>query len=171
MEEVFLTKSAEETQKFAEEFAKKLIDKGSTLSGTHRVEPCKDGAQILLLYGDLGAGKTTFVQGFARGLGIEKRIISPTFIILRTYAILLHKDKADTIKRFYHTDLYRLEKEMEVEGLGLVELMQDPENIVVIEWPERLGSLMPKRRLEIRFETLSDTERKIYISKFTIPKV
>lgn len=139
MEEIFLTKNAKETKKLGESFAKKL-----------------HGNEIMLLYGTLGAGKTTFVQGLAKGLGIQKRIISPTFIIMRSYEL-------SDVKYFYHIDLYRLQSEKEIKGLGLVELMQNPKNIVVIEWPERLGAFIPKKRIEIHFETSGENERKITI--------
>ncbi len=138
MEEVFLSKNAEETQEFAQKFAKKVANGG-----------------VILLYGNLGAGKTTFVQGLAKGLGIQKRIISPTFIIVRSYE--------SQTKDFYHVDLYRLQQEKEIEGLGLVELIKNPDNIIAIEWPERLGLLMPKKRIEIRFELLGENERKIIV--------
>src|SRR3989337_2657138 len=94
-----ITESFEATQKLGKEFAQSL----------------KKGA-VIALHGDLGSGKTTFVQGFAKGLGIEKNIISPTFIIMRTYNV--------GIKNFYHVDLYRIESEKDVEGLGLPELIQ-----------------------------------------------
>ena len=147
MEEVFLSKNAEETKRFAEEFAQKL-----------------KGEHVVLLYGNLGAGKTTFVQGLAKGLGIQKRIISPTFIILRSYD-LQRKTKNVKFKTLYHTDLYRLQSEKEVEALGLVEIMENPDGIIVIEWPERLGLLMSKSGWKISFETTGENERKITAKK------
>lgn len=143
MEEIFLTKNAEQTQSFAENFAKKL-----------------HGGDVVLLYGNLGAGKTTFVQGLAKGLGMTHRIISPTFIIVRTYEVEA-KNKKTNIKKFYHVDLYRLGSEKEIEDIGLVELMQNRENVVVIEWPERLGSLLPKHAWQLYFKTKGENEREI----------
>lgn len=129
MDKVVITNSFEETQKLGEEFAKNLEDK-----------------RIVTLYGQLGSGKTTFVQGIAKGLGIKNRIISPTFIIIRSY------------KNFYHVDLYRTEGNL--EELGLEEIINDPKNVVVIEWAEKLNNL-PKDRRDIYFEYLENDKRKI----------
>lgn len=145
MDEVFLSKSTEETQQFAEKFAKEL-----------------KGGDIVLLYGNLGAGKTTFVQGLAKGLGISHRIISPTFIILRTYS-LGNKEKGIDIRNFYHVDLYRLQTDKEIEDIGLIDLMGKKENIVVIEWPEKLGLLMPKNAWQLKFKNNGEDEREITV--------
>ena len=134
-----ITNSFLETQKFGEDFAKSL-----------------KGGEVIALYGDLGSGKTTFVQGLAKGLGIDQRIISPTFIIMRTYELT-----NTVVKKFYHVDLYRIETEHDVEGLGLLELMHDPQNIVVIEWPEKLENLLPDNRIDFVFRYLGDDQREI----------
>ena len=128
-----VTKSALETQAFAKEIAKTL----------------KNG-DIVALYGDLGSGKTTFVQGLAKGLGITQRIISPTFIIMRSYD-----------KNFYHVDLYRTETEKDIEGLGLPEIMEDSESIVVIEWPEKIEKLLPQHTKRMYFKYRNNNEREI----------
>ena len=127
--------------------------------------------QVLALHGDLGAGKTTFVQGFAQALGVAKRIISPTFIIMRTYEILHHSGMQEEngsrdkyVKKYlYHVDLYRAESEKDVEGLGLLEIMQDPENVVLIEWPEKIESFLPKDAKHLYFTYLGDDRREIKI--------
>lgn len=138
---VIITKNPEETQSFAEMFAK-------TLPGG-----------IVALYGDLGSGKTTFVQGLARRLGIKKRIISPTFVIVRTYKI--------GFNNFYHIDLYRIESEKDIEGLGIGEIMNDPKSVVVIEWAEKMKDLLPKKRIDIYFEYVDENRRKItYESRY-----
>lgn len=139
----FITTSAQETQHLAETFAKKL-----------------SGGTIVLLYGDLGAGKTTFTQGLAKGLGVEKRIISPTFVIIRTYVVRNRESKF-----FYHVDLYRLEKESEIEGTGLLDIIKQENAIVVIEWPEKLGSYLPKKRWEVKFTPLGEDKREITVEK------
>lgn len=140
-----VTKSAQETQELGQRT-------GSDL---------KEG-QVLALEGELGSGKTTFVQGLAQGLGIKERILSPTFIMIREYPV----KKPDTlIKHFYHVDLYRLEKAEEIEVLGLKEIWSDPENLVVIEWAEKIKNLLPEKRMEILFEYLGEEKRKVIIKE------
>ena len=140
-----ITNSLQETQAFAEKFAEEL----------------KPG-DIIALSGELGAGKTTVVQGFAKGLGITNRIISPTFIIARSYEI---KNPNKKLEKFYHIDLYRINSEKDLEGLGMKEILSEKDAVVVIEWPERLGSFMPEKRWEIKIESLGENERKININK------
>ena len=114
--------------------------------------------RIFALYGDLGSGKTTFVQGLAKGLGIKRPIISPTFVIIRTYKIAYKN-----LKFFYHIDLYRTESERDIEGLGIEEIVNDPQNIVAIEWAEKMGRFLPRKRIDIRFAYLSESKRRITV--------
>ena len=142
MNKEVVTKSAQETQQI-----------GKKLAGTTK------GGEVLLLFGDLGAGKTTFMQGFAEGLGIFQRIISPTFIIMRSY------DVGGKVQKLYHIDLYRTESGSDLEGLGMKEILQDKHAVVAIEWPEKLGSLLPEKRIEVNLTVISEDERKIEIEK------
>jgi len=140
-----VTKSALETKVFGKEIAQTL-----------------QGGTVITLAGDLGSGKTTFVQGFAEGLGITQRIISPTFIIMRSYEIEGRgKGKDQNRILFYHVDLYRTKTVQDIEGLGLLEIMEDENTIVVIEWPERLGKYIPEHARKITFRYISETEREI----------
>jgi tRNA threonylcarbamoyladenosine biosynthesis protein TsaE len=139
-EKKYISKSEEETKKIGESFAHSL-----------RV------GDILCLYGDLGGGKTTFVQGLAKGLGISQRIISPTFVLVREHDIQNGK--------FYHIDLYRLESRGQIKEIGLEEILNDKNGIVAIEWAERLGDLLPKKRLEIRFRQ-EDASHIITINRY-----
>ena len=84
--------------------------------------------------GDLGAGKTTFTQGFFRGLGIKRNPISPTFVIMRRYAV-----PRKHFKNIYHFDAYRLKRTEDLAVLGFDDVLSDAKNIVLIEWPERVG--------------------------------
>jgi tRNA threonylcarbamoyladenosine biosynthesis protein TsaE len=133
----FTTNNFKETQKLGHDFAKTL-EKGD----------------IVCLYGDLGSGKTTFVQGLAQGLGIKNRIISPTFIIVRSYEL-------GVMGSFYHIDLYRMENEKDIESLGLDEILNNKNNITAIEWAEKLKSKSPKKRIDIEFSYEKDDVRKI----------
>ncbi|OGG15224.1 tRNA (adenosine(37)-N6)-threonylcarbamoyltransferase complex ATPase subunit type 1 TsaE [Candidatus Gottesmanbacteria bacterium RIFCSPHIGHO2_01_FULL_39_10] len=134
---------------------------GETIGLGERVGKTLRGGEVVALYGDLGAGKTTFVHGLANGLGIKKRILSPTFIIVRHYDI-----KNNTAKVLYHIDLYRLEKIQEIGSLGLKDLMHNKSNIVIIEWPERLANLLPQERIDIHFKYLTENEREIIMKKY-----
>ncbi len=132
-----ITESPEATQEFGQKFTD-TVRKGG----------------VVALSGTLGAGKTAFVQGLAKGLGITERIISPTFILMRQY------------NNLYHLDLYRLEKELEeeIENLGLPQIWNQDSNIVVIEWAEKIKDLLPQNTIFITFEVLAENRRKITIS-------
>jgi len=130
----YITKSAEETAKLGQNIGKTV--KNSTL---------------IALYGDLGSGKTTFVQGLAKGLGISKRLISPTFIILRTYQITI-SNKQIAISNFYHVDLYRTQSGDDIRGIGLDEIIKNNQDIIAVEWAEKLGEFLPDKRIDIHFK-------------------
>lgn len=144
---VVTTECFEDTQKLGFDFAKQL----------------SSGA-VVTLHGNLGSGKTTFVQGLAKGFGIKKRIISPSFIIMRTYEVG-EKSKDLGIKHFYHVDLYRIETEKDIEGLGLLELINNKETIVVVEWPDKIEHLLPEDRIDLYFEYMADDKRSITFGK------
>lgn len=154
---VQITKSACQTQKLGEELANFLsFGKLSSRAFKPRLSSRKNG-QVVCLYGELGSGKTTFIQGLARGLGINKRILSPAFVFIRPY-------KLPQERMFYHVDLYRINKREETYGLGLIEFWSDPKNIVVIEWADKIKEILPKERIDIKFENLGENERRITIS-------
>ena len=114
-------------------------------------ELCQPG-DVICLFGNLGAGKTTFARGFLRALGVTDEIPSPTFNLLLTY-----DTAAGTI---WHFDLYRLNEPNEIIELGFEDAMAD--GISLIEWPDRLGDWLPERRIEIYLiETKADTRRQL----------
>lgn len=114
------------------------------------------GGEIFALVGDLGAGKTTFVQGFAQELGID-RVISPTFIIMRSY------DARGKIKTLYHVDLYRLENNIkeELDNLGITGIWGSPDTVVLIEWADKAKKMLPENAQFIDFEYLDENKRRI----------
>lgn len=114
-------------------------------------------ANIFCLRGDLGAGKTTFLQGFGSGLGVEK-IQSPTFVIMNKFSL-----KKQEFKNFYHFDCYRIENQEEIIKLDFIEIINNPKNIIAIEWPEKIEKFLPKSRTEIRFKIIGEEKRKISI--------
>ena len=107
----------------------------------------RKNALILALSGNLGSGKTTFVQGFLRAAGIRRKITSPTFVLIKNYKI-----QTENYKRVYHIDCYRIKKSKELLDLGLKEILNNPENIVLIEWPERIKKILPKDLIWIKFK-------------------
>jgi tRNA threonylcarbamoyladenosine biosynthesis protein TsaE len=133
--QTFLTRSEEETIEVGRRLAREL-PRG-----------------VVLLIGNLGAGKTTLAKGIAAGMDAAAidEVSSPTFTLIHDYG------------RVFHIDLYRLETEAEVEGLGLEDLFDSAE-LVLIEWGERFPSLMPARRTEIRLRALSEDEREINVT-------
>ena len=138
------THAVDETHTLAKELAKILT-----------------AGNILALSGELGSGKTTFTQGLAKALGIDQRITSPTFLIVKQYRV----EKHPSIKTLYHVDLYRIESEADIEGIGLSEMMKDPQGLTVIEWPEKLGKYLPDKRIDIKFKFIDESQREINISK------
>jgi tRNA threonylcarbamoyladenosine biosynthesis protein TsaE len=137
------TSSPKETQKIAKALAKTLT-----------------GGEVIALFGDLGAGKTTFVQGLAKGLGIKRNITSPTYVFMRTYPFA-KKGKEMT---FYHIDLYRGEEKADFAALGLDEIFS-PDSIVVLEWAERLENFLPKERINVKIETVDIKTRRINVKR------
>ena len=158
------------TQRIAKELAKTILkspgrsftrfkDKSleRPLEQSSLLQPKKKGAFILALKGELGAGKTSFVQGLAKGLGIKKNVLSPTFLIVKPYN--LKKERM-----FYHIDCYRLKNAKELLELEWKEIIKNPKNIVAIEWADRVKSIIPKDALWISFAHGNElTKRKIVI--------
>jgi len=111
--------------------------------------------RIFTLTGDLGAGKTTFVKAFARELGIDENISSPTFSIVHEYG-----SGAEII---YHFDLYRLKNELELFEIGFEEYL-DGEHYVLIEWPELAQKFLPEQYVSLQFEVEDENSRRIICS-------
>ncbi|EKD90341.1 MAG: hypothetical protein ACD_31C00008G0013 [uncultured bacterium] len=133
--------SPKQTQEFAAKIAK----------------DSKNTGRIFALIGDLGSGKTTFAQGFARGLGIKEKIISPTFVLIKQHSIPNSK------KTFYHIDLYRLEGEIDLISIGLKEIFESG-NVVLIEWADKILDMLPKDITKIIITKLDKDERSIEIT-------
>jgi len=107
---------------------------------------------VICLQGDLGAGKTTFVQGVALGWGSQDAVSSPTFIIVNMYR---RGDEA----RLFHMDAYRLDSTLEAEELDLDAMLA--QGALLVEWPERMDGLVPAERLWIQLEPMNGEERKM----------
>jgi tRNA threonylcarbamoyladenosine biosynthesis protein TsaE len=134
----YTTTSSEETQKIGQDLAKEILSL-----------PKSKAAKILCLKGNLGGGKTTFLQGFANGLGIKEKIFSPTFVIMKRY------------DNFYHIDCYRINKPDDILELDFENIIKNSENIVAIEWPEKIKNVLPKDIIKINFKFIDENQREI----------
>lgn len=156
MQHTFITNDFEETRQLGRNIAKNL-----------------NGGDIIALYGDIGSGKTTFMQGVAKELGITHKIISPTFVITRIYKIPSHSKKNIHNKekrlpkapdKLYHIDLYRLADRKSIQTIGISEILEDQKAIVAVEWAEKANSFFLKKcTISITFEQLENEKRKITI--------
>jgi tRNA threonylcarbamoyladenosine biosynthesis protein TsaE len=166
MKKEIITSSIARTKKIAEKIAQKIIKKRS-----------KNRALVIGLKGDLGGGKTTFVQGLAKGLGTKEKILSPTFVIIKKYEVRSTKKRRkknlelqtspacrsgrDFRLYLYHFDCYRIKNPKEILDLGFKEIISNPQNIVVVEWADKIKKIMPENTLWFDFEFINESTRKI----------
>lgn len=143
MDQKIITNSPQETEEFAAEFAKKL----------------KPG-DIVALTGDLGGGKTTFTRGLARGLGIKKQVVSPTFMLER----ILPVPGAGPVKYLRHYDAYRLTSGADLIDIGFGEVAESQNSVVVVEWADRVREVLPENTIWVKFEFVRDQERSLEIT-------
>ena len=117
-------------------------------------------ALVLRLEGDLGSGKTTFLQGLAKGLGVAESVLSPTFIIMRKLKIRENsRSNPRQFANFYHFDCYRLSGSQEIEILDFKKIIADPRNVVVLEWADRVARALPRNAIFIKFQFINRTTR------------
>lgn len=147
----FITKNPEET----EMLARKVVD-------AIRARKGKQGtATIVALSGELGAGKTAFVKGVAKALDLEEVVTSPTFVIEKIYYL----ENMQPFTHLVHLDCYRLEGGKEMHAIGWNETATDPENLIFLEWPEKVEDILPLRVFRIDFEVVDPTTRKITVDE------
>lgn len=132
-----ITGSAKDTVKLGEQIGKKV----------------SPGA-VIALFGELGAGKTTLVQGIAKGLGISDHVTSPSFVLISEF-----KGRIDLC----HIDFYRMEDGSEIEELGIEDYLSKENTVCVIEWAEKMGGLLPEDSIRIKIEPISENERRFFI--------
>lgn len=137
-----LSQSLEETKKIAEEF----------------LAPITPGSEatIVALQGDLGAGKTAFAQTMGKIMGVDENMHSPTFVIMKIYDI-----NFKGFQKLIHIDAYRIEKDKELLHLGWKQIIREPENLIVIEWPEKVAGIMTKDAKKIFFKFINENTREI----------
>lgn len=155
---IYYSHSKKDTQKVASGLAAKI----------------KNGA--IALEGELGAGKTTFVQAFAKALGVKTKVKSPTFNIMKKYSISSNgyssrsQDRGSATtsglmasRYLYHIDCYRLKDHNEAIPLGIKNIFEEPNCFVLIEWPERISKILPKKLVRVHIDHIDKNKRKISI--------
>lgn len=146
-----LSKNLEETGRIAKNFLETIYPIG---------ESC-----VVALQGELGAGKTAFAQEVGKILGVAENMHSPTFVIMKIYA-LPDTNPVNTpclrgVRNLVHVDAYRLEKESELLHLGWEKIIREPENLVLIEWPENVPGIIPGSAKRIYFKFIDESTREI----------
>ena len=140
--QTYISHSAHETKEIGTELARTLA-----------------GGDIIILKGELGAGKTAFTKGIAEGLGIEKEVMSPTFTLMSVYPV-----DHETIRELVHVDTYRLETHEDLTEIGIEDYLGKPDTLTIIEWPEKVEKLLKNKKLIIVTLTAgTTTERTITI--------
>lgn len=142
-------KNLQELENLVKEFLISLSTKTKT-----------DTATVIALSGDLGAGKTTFVQILAKELGVKEVVNSPTFSIIKKYPINSHLP----YKNLVHMDAYRLEGLSELKPLGLFEILADPKSLVCIEWAEKIKDILPKDHIKLSLKIQDGQKREVVCS-------
>lgn len=143
-----ISKSPKETEKIAKEFLKQTTNSK------------QQTATVVALFGELGAGKTNFTQAVGKHLGVKRKINSPTFVIMKIYKL-----ETRNYKLMYHIDAYRLKNEKELLHLGWEEIIADPKHLILIEWPERVIKILPKKHHKIEITHTPKGYRKFLIKK------
>jgi tRNA threonylcarbamoyladenosine biosynthesis protein TsaE len=145
MKNTTLLRGARNTKIFAARFADRIL----------RTTKKRRSACVIGLIGNLGAGKTTFTQGFARALGVRQRMISPTFLLMRSYSLSRKRGtgvaRNGAFERLHHIDLYRIHSTKELKGLDFKKIINDPRNIVLIEWADNAKKFLPRNAYRLRF--------------------
>lgn len=142
----YVSKSLEETREIAEEFVRSL--------------EIGEKARVVALAGDLGSGKTAFCQAIGSTLGVLETMQSPTFVIEKVYPIDYHG-----FKHLIHIDAYRLEHFKELLHLGWDKIISEKENLILIEWPERVFDIIPEGVQNIYFKFVDEKTREIEYEK------
>lgn len=142
-----ITNSPKQTQKIAELLVKTLVK-------------INNHPTIFCLQGDLGAGKTTFIQGVAKALKIKEKITSPTFVLMKNFSL----NKKLPFFKLYHFDCYRFDKPEEILVLGFKKIIKNQKNLVFIEWPEKIKKFIPKNTIWINFNVRDINRREIIIN-------
>jgi len=152
-----------ETKELAQDLVKKLASADFTTASSAP----RDQATVIGLFGDLGAGKTTFMQFFGEALGVREKMQSPTFVIEKIYKIDGSKIAPEITNHFdhlIHIDAYRLDNPEEILTLGWETILKNPRNIIAVEWADKLGRLLPADHIHVQFTHHDDESRMIRVA-------
>jgi len=116
----------------------------------------QDG-DVVLLHGDLGAGKTTLAKGIASALGVSEVVSSPSFSLVNEYEV----GPTSAVRRLYHLDLYRLRDEADLASIGFDDLVASADGLILVEWPERAATSLPERFLLVEIEPVGSESRRL----------
>lgn len=140
-------------EKNKEQIIKEIIKKASLGN--------KKNATIISLFGDLGAGKTTVTKEIARQLGIKEKVVSPTFVIMKIYKVESNSKYYSNFKKLIHIDAYRIENAQEFISFNWEEIISNKENLVILEWPEKIKDIIPKNAIKISLSHIDEETRQI----------
>ncbi len=160
----YLSHSLDETRQIAADFLKQLSAHTHTHTYTHtntNTPVSSPHATVVGLSGDLGSGKTTFTQALGKILGVREVMTSPTFVLEKRYSLFPDSKFQILYSNLIHIDAYRLESGRELLSLNFTDMVADPQNLILIEWPERVADILPSDMLKINFKFVSESEREI----------
>ena len=139
-----ISKSPKETQKIAYFFMQAILKKYDL----------KQRSLVVSLEGPLGGGKTEFLKGIAKFLKLKEKVFSPTFLIMKSFSC-----KTSFFKTLWHLDCYRIEKPKEIKELDFLEIIKNPENLIFIEWGDKIKKILPKDHWKIKFKITGKNTR------------
>lgn len=146
-----ISESPKETQKIAYFFMQTVF---------RQYNPKKNGS-VISLEGPLGAGKTEFLKGIAKFLKLKEKVFSPTFLIMKSFSCppAGRTGKTNFFKTLWHLDCYRIEKSKEIKELDFSEIIKNPQNLIFIEWGNKIKKILPKNHLKIVFKMAGENTR------------
>lgn len=121
-----------------------------------------EGGDILLLHGNLGAGKTTLTKALGAALGVKDRITSPTFTLMNVYEIVQTKQASTTVKTLVHVDTYRVHEEQELLDIGIADYLGQNDVLTIIEWPEKIPTILASYQTKKIYITAQDEFTRIF---------
>ena len=139
-----ISKSPKETQKIAYFFIQTVLKQYNS----------RQNSLVISLEGPLGGGKTEFLKGIANFLKLREKVFSPTFLIMKSFSC-----KTGFFKTLWHLDCYRIEKPKEIKELDFLEIINNPQNLIFIEWGNKIKKILPKNHLKIKFKITGKNTR------------